>query len=82
MFDLILFSLTFLDQQVFVIIVPYRLRGLFGIFGKYNDLRELGVCKVCRRHARLCGMKGIFVLRYFRMIRLSCLWEMLRQGGS
>ena len=52
MFDLILFSLTFLDQQVFVIIVPYRLRGLLGIFSKYNDLRELGVCKVCRRHAR------------------------------
>ena len=40
MFDLILFFLTFLDQQVFVIIVPYRSRGLFGIFGKYNDLRE------------------------------------------
>ena len=52
MFDLILFFLTFLDQQMFVIIVPYRSRGLFGIFGKYNDLRELGVCKVCRRHAR------------------------------
>ena len=52
MFDLILFFPTFLDQQVFVIIVPYRLRGLFGIFGRYNDLWELGVCKVCRRHAR------------------------------
>ena len=58
MFDLILFFLTFLDQQVFVIIIPYRLRGLFGVFGKYNDLRELRVCKVCRRHARLCDMKG------------------------
>ena len=52
MFDLILFFLTFLDQQVFVIIIPYRLRGLFGIFGRYNDLRELRVCKVCRRYAR------------------------------
>ena len=52
MFDLVLFFLTFLDQQVFVIIVPYRSRGLFGIFGRYNDLRELGVCKVCKRHAR------------------------------
>ena len=52
MFDLILFSPTFLDQQVFVIIIPHRLRGLFGIFGRYNDLRELRVCKVCRRHAR------------------------------
>ena len=52
MFDLILFFLTFLDQQVLVIIVPYRLRGLFGIFGRYNDLREFGVCKVCKRHAR------------------------------
>ena len=52
MFDVILFFLTFLDQQVFVIIVPYRLRGLFGIFGRHNDLRELGVCKVCWRHAR------------------------------
>ena len=51
MFDLILFLLTFLDQQVFVIIIPYRLEGLFGIFGRYNDSRELGVCKVCRRHA-------------------------------
>ena len=52
MFELILFFLSFLDQQVFVIIVPYRLRGLFGIFGRCNDLRELGVCKVCKRHAR------------------------------
>ena len=52
MFDLILFFLTFLDQQVFVIIVPYRSRGLFGIFGRYNDLRKLGVCKVCKRHGR------------------------------
>ena len=51
MFDLILFFLTSLDQQVFVIIIPYRLGGLFGIFGRYNDSRELGVCKVCRRHA-------------------------------
>ena len=47
MFDLILFFLTFLDQQVFVIIISYRLGGLFGIFGRYNDSRELGVCKVC-----------------------------------
>ena len=52
MFDLILFFLTFLDQQVFVIIVPYRLRGLSGIIGRYDDLRELGVCKICTRHAR------------------------------
>ena len=52
MFVLMLFFLTFLDQQVFVIVVPYRLRGLFGIFAIYNDLRELGVCKICRRHAR------------------------------
>ena len=52
MFDLILFFLTFLDQQVFVIIISYRLGGLFGIFGRYNDSRELGVCKICRRHAR------------------------------
>ena len=52
MFDLILFFLVFPDQKVFVIIVPYRSRGLFGILGRYNDLRELGVCKVCRRHAR------------------------------
>ena len=51
MFDLILFFLTFLDQQWFVIIIPYRLGGLFRIFGRYNDSRELGVCKVCRRHA-------------------------------
>ena len=51
MFDLILFFLTFLDQQVFVIIISYRLGGPFGIFGRYNDSRELGVCKVCRRHA-------------------------------
>ena len=51
MFDLILFFLAFLDQQVFVIIISYRLGGLFGIFGRYNNLRELGVCKVCRRHA-------------------------------
>ena len=27
-------------------------RDLFGIFGRYNDLRELRVCKVCSRHAR------------------------------
>ena len=47
MFDLMLFFLTFLDQQVFVIITCYRLGGLFGIFGRYNDSRELGVCKVC-----------------------------------
>ena len=52
MFDLILFFLRFLDQQVFVIIIPYRLRGLFRIFVRHNDLRELRVCKVCRRHAR------------------------------
>ena len=51
MFDLILFFLTFLDQQVFVIIISHQLGGLFGIFGRYNDSRELGVCKVCRRHA-------------------------------
>ena len=51
-FDLVLFFLTFPDQQVFVIIISYRLGGLFGIFGRYNDLRELRVCKVCRRHAR------------------------------
>ena len=51
MFDLILFFLTFLDQKVFVIIISYRLGGLYGIFGRYNDSRELGVCKVCRRHA-------------------------------
>ena len=25
---------------------------LFGIFGRYNNLREVRVCKVCRRHAR------------------------------
>ena len=42
MFDLILVSLTFLDQQVFVIIISYRLGRLFGIFGRYNDSRELG----------------------------------------
>ena len=23
---------------MFVITIPYRLRGLFGIFGRYNDL--------------------------------------------
>ena len=51
MFDLILLFLTLLDQQVFVIIISYRLGGLFGIFGRYNDSPELGVCKVCRRHA-------------------------------
>ena len=51
MFDLILFFLAFLDQQVFVIIISYRLGRLLGIFGRYNDSRELGVCKVCRRHA-------------------------------
>ena len=48
---MILFFLTFLDQQVFVIIISYRLGGLFGIFGRYDDSRESGVCKVCRRHA-------------------------------
>ena len=48
---MILFFLTFLDQQAFVIIIPYRSRGLFEIFGRYNDSRELGVCKVCRRHS-------------------------------
>ena len=58
MFDLILFSLTFPDHQVFAIIISYRLGGLFGIFGRYNDSRELGVCKVCKRHARRGGMKG------------------------
>ena len=42
MFDLFLFLLTFLDQQVFVIIISYRLGGLFGIFGRYRDSRELG----------------------------------------
>ena len=47
---MILFFLTFLDQQVFVIIISYRLGGLFGIFGRYNRSRELGGCKVCRRH--------------------------------
>ena len=31
MFDLILFFLTFLDQQVFVIIVPYRSRAVWDI---------------------------------------------------
>ena len=51
MFDLILFFLTFLDQQVFAIIISYRLGGLFGIFGRHNDSRELGGCKACRRHA-------------------------------
>ena len=51
MFDLILFFLIFLDQHVFVIIISYRLGGLFGISGRYNDSRELAVCKVCRRHA-------------------------------
>ena len=51
MFDLVLFFLAFLDQQVFVIIISYRLGGLFGIFGRYGNPRELGVCKVCRRHA-------------------------------
>ena len=45
MFDLILFFLTFLDQQVFVIIIPYRLGGLFGIFGRCNDSRELGMVR-------------------------------------
>ena len=39
MFDLILFFLTFLDQQVFVIVIPYRLGGLFGIFGRYIMIR-------------------------------------------
>ena len=49
---MILFFPTFLDRQVFVIIISYRLGGLFGIlFGRYNDSRELGCCKVCRRHA-------------------------------
>ena len=24
---------------------------MFGIFGRYNDSRELGICKICRRHA-------------------------------
>ena len=52
MFELILFFLTFLDQQVFVIIISYRLGELFRIFGKYNDSRELGGCKVCGRHTR------------------------------
>ena len=47
---MILFFLTFLDQQVCVIIMSYRLGGLFGIFGRYNDSRELEVCNVCRRH--------------------------------
>ena len=57
-FDLVLFFLTFPDQQVFVIIISYRLGGLFGIFGRYNDLREFEVCKVCRRHACRGDMKG------------------------
>jgi len=40
------------DQQVFVIIIPYRLGGVFVcIRYQYNDLRKLGVCKVCKRHA-------------------------------
>ena len=39
MFDFILFFLIFLNQQVFVIIISYRLGGLFGIFGRYNDSR-------------------------------------------
>ena len=38
MFDLkekmTLFFLTFMNQQVFVIIISYRLGGLFGIFGR------------------------------------------------
>ena len=51
MFDLISFFQVFLGQQVFVIVISYRLGGLFGIFGRYKDSRELGVCKVCRRHA-------------------------------
>ena len=48
MFDLILFFLTFLDQQMFVIIVPYRLRGLFGylvdimIYGSWEFVRYAG----------------------------------------
>ena len=50
-FDLVLFFLTFPDQQVFVIIISYRLRGLFWVVGRDNDSREFEVCKVCRRHA-------------------------------
>ena len=42
MFDLFLFFLVFLDQGVFVIIISYRLGRLFGLFGRYNDSRELG----------------------------------------
>ena len=38
--------------------VKYSKVHMFGVFGRYNDLRELRVCKVCRRHARLCDMKG------------------------
>ena len=48
MFDLTWFFLTFLDQQVFVIIISYRLRGLFGIFGRYNESRGLRVCRYTR----------------------------------
>ena len=50
-FDLVLFFLTFPDQQVFVIIISYRLGELFGVVGRDNDSREFEVCKVCRRHA-------------------------------
>ena len=48
MIDLILLFLTFLDQQVFVIIVPYRLRGCLGysvdimIYGSWEFVRYAG----------------------------------------
>ena len=60
MFDLILFFLTFLDQQVFVIIVPYRLRGLFGTGGPWESEPNEGmtiwylavlVCRSSRGHS-------------------------------
>ena len=65
MFDLILFFLTFLDQQVFVIIISYRLGGLFGIFGRYNDSRESnptiggeGMGVICPLFRRRCHQKS------------------------
>ena len=36
-----------------IILLTYTTVVMLGIFGRYNDLRELRVCKVCRRHVRL-----------------------------
>ena len=36
----------------FNMLTSYQWWVLFGVFGRYNNLWELRVCKVCRRHAR------------------------------